>query len=492
MKKPNDPLHRLITSMTPSEKRYYKLHFVQSEGLLKDLYEIVNKMEVYDQALVKKRLGEASKNLKVHKIQLTELLLKSLTVFHSKKSVYSKIRIGLEEVDLLIDKELYGMASDRLKKLGKLCLEYQEYAYLLEIADREFRLNHIHFDKLGQSVKPIYERLRSYISSLEEQYRYAELGNEILEEKRKYELRAFPPEVVAYCQRMLEEDFLNPSYKPRSIYGEIHRNTLLVFLNDVVGDTQTSLKYRKSNADIFRGNPKLARHPSFDYLNTLRNLVNMHSQRGEFSEAEKIIEEARAFAAKNKIQREQMVYFLYAEMVIAYERGNFERIEQTIAPEMEAHLQRYDITQDRIGLVAFLYLAITNLLLGNFVETHQYLRELNLATKDLRHYFAEIYTIVELISHYESKEYTLLKNLAQAKNRQLSRIENVSPFYRAILKLLKKIANQPFEAATQAAQLRARLSDFESDKVLGMFLYFKLDNWLKALEKKQPFRRQMQ
>jgi len=334
--------------------------------------------------------------------------------------------------------------------------------------------------------------LRSYISILEEQYRYAELGNEILEEKRKYELSEFPPEVVAYCQRLLHEDFLSSSFKLRSIYGAIHRNTLLVFLNDVVGNTEASLKFRQDNANIFRRNPKLARHHSFDYLNTLRNLVNSHSQRGEFAEAEKVIEEARSFASKHKIQREQMVYFLYAELVIEYEKGNFESIKESIEPSAVAYLHNYDITHDRIGLVTFLYLAIVNLLLGNFVETHQYLRELNLAPKDLQRYFAEIYTIVELILHYESKEYILLKNLAQSKNRQLSKIENIPPFYRAILKLFKKIANQPFEAATQAESLRARLPDFEKDRVLGMFLYFKLENWLKALEKKQSFHSQMQ
>lgn len=86
MKKPKDYLHRLISSMKPSEKRYFKLHFGQSEGVLTELFDIINSLPEYDEELVKKRLSnKAGKNLKVYKIQLSDLLLKSLTLFNSKK-----------------------------------------------------------------------------------------------------------------------------------------------------------------------------------------------------------------------------------------------------------------------------------------------------------------------------------------------------------------------------------------------------------------------
>lgn len=473
--------------MTPSEKRFYKLNFGQSEGKFSALYDVINKMEVYDEALVRKQIGGNSKNLKVHKVQLTELILKSLTLFHRKKSAYSKIRIGLEEIDLLIDKELYEMAADRLKRLKKLCLEYEEYAYLLEITDREFRINHIQFDKIGQTVKPIYERLRNYIAIMDEQYKYAELGNEVLEQKRQYELSGYPDEVVQYCQRLLDEDFLQQSFKPRSFYGEIYRNNLMVFLNDVIGNKQTSRQFRQASADLFRSNPQFAQHHSFDYLNTLRNLVNIHTQEGAYDQAEAIIEEARNFAMKNNIQREQMVYFFYSELVIAYEKRNFQHIKEKIEARMIAHLEQYDICHDRIGLVTFLYLAIVNLLLNKHEKVQRYLRELHNASRDLQSYFSEIYTIVELISHYYSQEYTLLKNLTSTKLRKLVKNERRSLFYHALLQLFKQLANQPFEAGQAAGKLRSQLPNFRQDQTLGLFRYFHLETWLSALANNRPF-----
>ncbi len=477
--------------MTPSEKRFYKLNFGQSEGKFSELYEVINRMEIYDEAVVKKRLGKASKNLKVHKIQLTELLLKSLTLFHRKKSVYSKIRSGLEEADLLIERELYDMAADRLEKLKKLCVRYEEYAYLLEITDREFRLGHIRFDKSGDATMPIYERLRNYIAILDEQYKYAELGNEMLGYKRKFELTAYPPEVVQYCRHLLAEDFLQPALQPRSFYGKIHRNTLMVFLHDIVGNEKESLQFRREGAALFRANPQLATHHSFDYLNTLRNLVNIYTREQNYAEAESIIREARHFATKNNIQREQLVYFIYAELVIAYERRRFAQIESDIETRLVEQLQHYDIVQDRVGLVSFLYLAISNLLLEKHAKTQQYLRALHTASKDLRNHFTEIYETVALISHYESGEHTLVKNLATARKRKLANVEGVSSFYRELLGLFRHIADRPFEAAAAARDLLARLPGFKPEPTLGMFRYFHLDAWLLALSNRHAFSEEM-
>ena len=57
-----------------------------------------------------------AKNLKVYKVQLLNLILKSLTSYHSKNNPKSQIRSGLEEVDVLIDKQLYTYASDHLAR----------------------------------------------------------------------------------------------------------------------------------------------------------------------------------------------------------------------------------------------------------------------------------------------------------------------------------------------------------------------------------------
>ena len=479
-------------AMSPSEKRYFKLHFGPPDNVLTDLFDIVNSLTEYDEEVVKQRLGsKAAKNLKVHKIQLTDLLLKTLTLYQNKKGVYSKIRMGLEEVDLLIDKELYELAADRLGKLKKLCTSYQEYAYLIEIVNREFKLYHIRHDKIGQSEWPIFKELDIYLEQLSEQFKYAKLGNKLLDIKRKYTPGVFAQGEIDYCKSLLEQDFLQLSYEPESIRARLARNTTLTFIHDILGNHDISLQYRLNNVNIFREHPQFAVHRSFDFLGTLRNLLNIYLRENQFEAAEQIINEAFLFAETNRVHREQLVYFHYAALHITFRRGDFRHIINVIEPRLVAHLEQYDIARDRIGIIIFLYLAITHLALENYKKVHFYLHTLNETSNDLQAYFGEIFSIVEMISHFESKDYILIHNILIRKQRDVKRKKESSPFYKESLKLFKKLIDYPGEIQLLAENFLSRIDKWKHDKVLGSFYYFHLHHWLLAKAHKQTFLEEM-
>ncbi len=109
MKLPTDHIFKLVHAMTASEKRYFKRHYASETSLLTSLFDFINSMRQYDEEIVKAHFSDSklSKNLKVYKVQLADLLLKSLVSYHSKNSVHSKIRIGLEEIEILFGKQLF-------------------------------------------------------------------------------------------------------------------------------------------------------------------------------------------------------------------------------------------------------------------------------------------------------------------------------------------------------------------------------------------------
>jgi len=98
-------------------------------------------MKTYDEDEVKKHFKKSklSKNLKVYKIMLTELLLKSLSSFRYKKSINSLIRQNLEEVEILTEKKLYPLAIKKLQKTKQICLEHEEFDKLVSIIDLEYQ-----------------------------------------------------------------------------------------------------------------------------------------------------------------------------------------------------------------------------------------------------------------------------------------------------------------------------------------------------------------
>lgn len=406
--------------------------------------------------------------------------------------MHSKIRMGLEELDLLIDRELYDFAEDRLHKVKKLCIEYQEYAYLIEIINREFRINHIRYDKIGQSQWIIYEELKSYLEQLQEQFKFAEHGNRLLDIKRKKDLSEYAPEEIEYCKKLLASDFLQSDYEPRSLRARLSRNTVLTFLHDILGNEHASLKYRLDSVALFRANQAYARHHSFDFLGTLRNLVNKYLQENQFAEAKEVIAEAISFAKENEIHREQLVYFYYSELHIEYNIGNLKLIQNELGPKITEHLEQYDIVADRIGIITFLYLAITHVLLGDYKTGQLHLRRLEAAPSDLKEYFGEIFSLVELISHYESHDHILLNNLIATKKRQIRKQRDVSLFYLEMLKFMKRLIDQPFNSQQLAQEFMAQEEKFKREKVISIFEYFRLSEWLKALAKRRSWLEIMQ
>ena len=130
-------IFHLITSLSKSEKRYFKTSLSEkavNKNYVK-LFNIIDKQTEYDENEIRKVFKDEKfvKQLHVTKIYLTELILKNLRSYHSDKSINSKLINILNDIEILFDKELYDLAYYRIKKAEKLALDYERLPYLLEI-----------------------------------------------------------------------------------------------------------------------------------------------------------------------------------------------------------------------------------------------------------------------------------------------------------------------------------------------------------------------
>ena len=141
MKTPTDDIFQLIQAMTAAEKRYFQIHFSSEKSLVTELFNYLNGMKEYDEDEVKLNFQDSklSKNLKVYKIMLADLLLKSLSSFRYKKSINSQLNQNLEEVEILTEKCLYSQAFKKLQKTKKLCFKHEEFDQLITIINLEYR-----------------------------------------------------------------------------------------------------------------------------------------------------------------------------------------------------------------------------------------------------------------------------------------------------------------------------------------------------------------
>lgn len=145
-RKSQDHVHRLIRSMTPAEKRYYKLHLARhgSEGGSNQelLFDTIANMDEYDEpALLDRFKHEAfTHRFAITKRRLYEGILRSLDSFHADSSVDVRLHRLLHQVELLHQRALYDDAAKVLTGVRRSAERHERPAILIAVAEWERRL----------------------------------------------------------------------------------------------------------------------------------------------------------------------------------------------------------------------------------------------------------------------------------------------------------------------------------------------------------------
>ena len=143
---PQDHVHRLVRSMTPAEKRYFKLHtsrhLVAGHSNHQELFDAIASMTEYDEGRLRGQFAGASfmRRFPITKRRLYEAVLASLDAFHAESSIENKLRRMLHHVEILHRRALYADASKALHCARSFAQEHHKHALLLQIAEWERRM----------------------------------------------------------------------------------------------------------------------------------------------------------------------------------------------------------------------------------------------------------------------------------------------------------------------------------------------------------------
>ena len=121
--KRSEHLFQLIKSLSKSEKRSFKLfanrHTIGDKNNYIELFDAIEKQIVYDEALLVKKIKDQKlvNNISSIKVQLYNLILKSLRQYNSGDKASYEIRMYMDYIDLLFEKGLYNQCKKILKTL---------------------------------------------------------------------------------------------------------------------------------------------------------------------------------------------------------------------------------------------------------------------------------------------------------------------------------------------------------------------------------------
>ncbi len=493
MKIPKDDVFRLIQAMTPAEKRYFKRHFVSGPTVQTDLFDFLNAQKTYQEAKVKEYFGgKVAKNLKVYKNQLQKQLLKSLTAFHAKRNVSSKIRLGLEEADILLEKNLFDMAREVLGRVKEQCILYEEYPSLLEILMREYRLQHTNIDKPGISGHPVFEELESVLCHFRNHLRLLRLATELIERNRSEGEHPLTEEERRAFRRIKEEDLFGDCPPPPSFREQVSRNVVLMLVSELLGEREAGGVFRRNNVELFDAYPQFKTAMSFQYLGVLRNYLNYCLEVGPQEEGLSIIEQARKVIRSNPRLEPHEAYLLEAELRIALDQGRLAYITADIEEKVLAFVDHNHSQGERICLHMFLLLGLAHIAQGNSRQAQYYLRLLHEnAQGSLGDLFSELIDILDMISHFESNDEFLVSNMLNAIHRRHRDKQGL--LFVLIQDLFREMIRTPERRRELVEAFLHQIEAFRQPGELALQLeYFRIKCWFEAMARGETLKKALQ
>ncbi len=489
MKIPTDNLYQLIQAMTASEKRYFKRHYASEKSITTELFDFINGMKAYDEEEVKLNFSNSkvAKNLKVYKVQLTELLLKSLTSYHNKKSIRSKIRIGLEEVELLMYKQLYTLAGSRIRKIKELCLKYEELEYIFSVLFFELLLNSFFDVKLQTSENPILEELDQYTDKIKNIYRLKKINFALHDISNNKLTHRLSPEEAERFSQQLEIEAARIHEDPISFNEHFYLNSSLSLINQLFHQDPTKeYLFKKKNVELFEENPHfIENHGSFYYAALYNYLIACRKlgKKAAFAEG---IRKIKELARQQPLLDRNLIFVYYLEIKEYFRTGQFETLIAEMEPVVTRHIKKYDQNQDNLPALCFIYFAMAHMVLEQSQRVQFYVRRLQAMGKQLNTSYAYFFNIFELISHYETNDFGIVQNLLTSFRRKIDKTKSAEvTFYLQFLDFMTELIQAAENERTlQAKSFKQNIVVPANDGVSNLSEAFLLNDWLQAIEKK--------
>jgi hypothetical protein len=496
--KSTDDLFLLISSMSKSEKGYFKKfaskHTIGEKNIYVKLFDEIEKMDEYDEAGLKNKFrGEKfAKNLYSTKNYLFNLILKALSSYHSEKYAVSRLNNMLIELNVLFEKGLYKQFKTLLNKAIEIAKKNDKLYYLALLYSR--KLNALATDYYSGAEEEEYEKTKKAtvdnlkMIRLREEFHF--LYNDLfLLIKKMGSVRK--KEDLEKLNKFVDNPLLkdekfagsfDTKFKFYSIWGHYYR---------VINDDANWYKYRRALLDLMESDRVYIKENPRSYVLALNNYLNACVYTGKYSSFKNNLEKLKGFAKqfenkKEYIDTQVRVFLLVSDLELNYfnRTGQFDKLKDKIT-EIEKGFARFSSTiNENRKISLYNRIAYAYFILKDFNKSLEYVnRIMNLTDPKLeqeQHSFARIRN---LIVHYELGNYDLLEYAVNSARRFLAKQERIYKFEKLILNFVVKAMKYPTERTRQGFYIKLK-SDLNA---LSALEHFDIISWLESKIAKKDF-----
>lgn len=488
-----DALFQLIKSLEKSEKRNFKLYVKKNTGgedlKIVQLFDALDKMDDYDEALLLKKNPSLSKqqlsNIKAH---LYKKILTSLRFLRDTDNIDLQLHEQMDHARILYNKGLYHQALKMLDRLKDLARENNQFTYQMQAVFFEKKIEALHItrsmqdraESLSKEADGVIDKLKS-ITSLSNLslllYSWYIKNGHARNERDNQALEAFfndhLPKEAQNLQGFYEKLYLYQSY---CWYSFIRQDFILYY------------RYAQKWVDLFDRNPDMIQVETGNYIKGMHNLLGAHFDLYNYHKFKETLKKFEEFSNSKIVEQNEnnriqvFVYLAISKLNMHFMEGTFTE-GLAMVPYIEKNLDEFGLFLDRHRVLVFYY-KIASLYFGsgNYEKTIDYLNKIINWKVDLRTDLQAYSRLLHLIAHYELGNYELIEYLAKSVYRFMSKMENLSVVEEYIFEFLRQsLRSTPGNLKKSFKTLYEKLKTQEMNvHEARAFVYLDILSWLES------------
>ncbi len=467
MKSPD--VYDLIQSLSKAEKRFFRLFSKSVGGKAEmgylDLFDALEGMIPYEDEALMEQVSDLpfAGHISTTKNRLFNQILRSQRALNAGRSIDSKLRTVLEEVEILYQRGLYKPGDKKIKKAIPLAIKYEKEGALLELLDWYWQY------KQKGSIEEQKKALQTHL----EQHR-ACLDRISLQNRLKYQfeqarmlIRLMPnprseEERTAYTS-LLEDPFLVSPPPSERVLGSIYFHLCHGLCQMALGDLPQAYHHLRKQQDIWDQTLHFIPEYTELYLASINIFVNILFVFSEhIEEFPGVIEKLRNVPKVDSYTQFQLEWVAYHQVLIF--SMNFRSPAETTAliPEIEAWIQKSGTNIPVTHQLGFFYnFSAFYFMQGNWVEANRWvIRILHLPEGPERQDIRDFARLFQTILQFELGNYDLNEYLVRSTYRYMTRNKRYHQFEKAILRVI----NRSVQAQEEKGRTEAFLS-FQNEVV---------------------------
>ena len=496
-KTPSDKLFRLVQSLSPAERRYFRIFIrgkTERSSKYLQLFDLLATQHTFDEADLKSKIykGEAPGGKKYSELKsyLYDLVLKSLQAFDEQHSVQFKLNDLLQSVTVLYKRGHYDDCADLLQKAAKIARQYEAFGAQLDIIrwEKQLAYTRMDVDFLHKKLEQLQFQETQALQHLNNTTGYQKAFFQVYTANFKREAGSRSESRSTLLRNLVGQDeaFSDPdratSHKARVLYYR----TLNIYYY-ATAQYEQFYESGKKLMHLLESQPHFLKENLADYIATLSNLILSCGLQQYYTELRIYLQKLHLLNPITEDDRRKIHRQYYSNLfALCAFTGEFEDARR----EMDRCQQEAESfsAQDYEMASFYLQYCIICFGCGDFNRALDYLNLwLNQPRSVKREDLQSEARILSLVLHFEMGNMLLLESLSRSATRFLQKKNRYHDLERRFIHFIHDLIKAPGQQELRAEFKKMKQDLPELSGYQTLLQTFDLEAWLDSKIKGQTF-----